>query len=187
LPSNADETTRALNVDESVIDVTGSYAPISYDSTNENELAQYNQVPKWDHMYVYSQTDIEYATDNQRKFYNAFRDSFLKGTYLGIEGNSNYAFILLFDLLEDYESHQDLSLLESQYEKLKLICPKTESYCSTLLTDLMESMGDYIGAERIKTQYYKDRGAYFGNDHRTLGKKYEKELKPSKNEAAENI
>ena len=168
--------------DESVIDVTGSYGSIEHGATKERQLVQFSNVPKWEHMYVYSRTDIEYANNDQRKFYAVFRDSFLKGVYLDIEGNYNYAFILLFDLLHFYESHRDLHRLETQYERLKLICPKTESYSRSFLTDLMKSAGDHLGAERINTQYYKERNEYFGNEYWTLGKKYKKELKPSKYE-----
>ncbi|NNE66221.1 MAG: hypothetical protein HKN33_06610 [Pyrinomonadaceae bacterium] len=168
--------------DDSVIDVTGAYEQIDYDPTGGDKLVRYGHVPKWEHMYVYSSTDIEFANGSQRGFYNAFRNSFLRGEYLDIEGNTNYAFILLFDLLNDYESHRDLLLVERQLEKLKLICPKTESYGRDFLTDLMESAGDYHGADRINTEYYKQRDEYFGNDYWTLGKRYRKELNPSETE-----
>ena len=83
--------------DESIIEVTGSPYEIKKQGLTKYEKG----VPYWKHQYVYSYSEISGATKEQRDFYNFFKYRFLKGEYIDVEGNSNYPFILLFDLLDN--------------------------------------------------------------------------------------
>ncbi|MFN2439000.1 MAG: hypothetical protein ABR503_07355, partial [Chitinophagaceae bacterium] len=75
-------------------------------------------VPYWAHHYVYSYSEINNATTEQKMFYGIFKNSFLNNEYFDLEGNTNYAFILLFDLLNEYENHKDIPGLEKQLQAL---------------------------------------------------------------------
>lgn len=101
--------------DDSIIDVTDQSSRIN----SNNNLIKYSiGVPYWAHQYVYSYSELNSASVEQKKFYNIFKTNFLNGEYFDLEGNTNYTFILLFDLLNEYESHKDISKLERQLKIL---------------------------------------------------------------------
>lgn len=116
--------------DNSIIDVTGQSTKIN----SNNGMIKYNiNVPKWKHQYVYSYSEINGASSEQKFFYGIFKDKFLKDVFIDLEENTNYAFILLFDLLNEYDNHKDITKLEKQFKNLGEHYPKTKSYCSSFL------------------------------------------------------
>lgn len=160
--------------DDSIIDVTGD----SYRINSNSNLKKYsNGVPNWTHHYIYSYSEIDNATAEQIKFYNIFKNSFLNCEYLDIEGNINYAFILLFDLLNEYENHKDIPKLEKQLQTLGEYYSKTKSYGLSFLTQKMEAKGDSEGVSRLRAE---DRHGYKNNitdsDYWRLGSKYKTKL-----------
>lgn len=165
--------------DESIIDVTGNSYAIK---TDNNSVVSYeNGVPSWAHQYVYSYSEINSATSEQKKFYEFFKIKFLSGVYLDLEGNTNYSFILLFDLLNEYDNHKDLAKLENQFNALGKYYPKTKSYAKDFLLKKMEQAGDEKGIERLKSQDSYSYGIYSRDyiDEYHLGNKYAKKLKLS--------
>ena len=166
--------------DDSIIDVTDQ----SYRINSNSNLKKYsNIVPYWAHHYVYSYSEIKSASSEQKKFYSFFKNSFLNNEYFDLEGNTNYAFILLFDLLNEYDNHKDLSKLESQLEILGQCYPKTKSYGVSFLIKKMELSGDNDGVTRLRAE---DRYSYQNNntdyDYWRLGSKYKTKLKLSDEE-----
>ncbi|EKT4499500.1 hypothetical protein JE954_001939, partial [Flavobacterium psychrophilum] len=64
--------------DDSIIDVTDQ----SYKINSNSNLKKYsNGVPYWAHHYVYSYSEINSASSEQKKFYAIFKNSFLDGEY----------------------------------------------------------------------------------------------------------
>ncbi len=160
--------------DDSIIDVTDQ----SYRLNSNSNLKKYsNGVPNWAHHYVYSYYEINGATTEQKKFYSTFKNSFLNGEYLDLEGNTNYAFILLFDLLNEYENHKDIPKLEKQLQALGQCYPKTKSYGISFLIQKMEAKGDSEGVSRLRAE---DRYSYQNYntdyDYWKLGSKYKTKL-----------
>src|SRR5699024_5271509 len=86
------------------------------------------EVPYWRFSYVYSNRELDNATKAQKEFYKYFKNKFLEGEYVDIKGNSNYAFILYFDLIEAYQEHKDIQLLERQFKLLGEISSATKRY-----------------------------------------------------------
>lgn len=168
--------------DSSVIDVTGK----TYQLIENTNLRKYSQgVPFWAHQYVYSYTEINYATSEQKAFYDFYKKRFLDGEYYDIDSNSNYAFILLFDLLNEYENHKDITKLEQQLEVLGHYYPKTKSYGISFLLKKMEFIGDTAGISRLGQQNRSEyRQHYSDYDYWTLGTKYKTKLKLNKDEVA---
>ena len=161
--------------DDSIIDVTDQ----SYRINSNSNLKKYNSgVPYWAHHYVYSYSEINSASSEQKKFYSFFKNSFLNGEYFDLEGNTNYAFILLFDFLNEFDNHKDLSKLESQLKILGQCYPKTKSYGVSFLIQKMELSGDNDGVTRLRAE---DRYSYQNNntdyDYWRLGSKYKTKLK----------
>ena len=111
--------------DDSIIDVTDQ----SYRINSKSNLKKYSSsVPYWAHHYVYSYSEINSASTEQKKFYTIFKNSFLNGEYYDLEGNTNYAFILLFDILNEFEKHTDIIKLENQLRLLRYYYPITKYY-----------------------------------------------------------
>lgn len=162
-------------VDPSIIDVTNQ----SYQIYSNTNLQKYNSgVPFWLHHYVYSYSEINGASSEQKNFYVIFKNSFLKGEYLDLEGNSNYAFILLFDLLREYDSHQDIVKLEKQLRILGQNYPKTKSYTVSFLKQKKERQGNTGDHSRIWDDgrfSNQDQDSYY--DDWKLGNKYKVPLK----------
>lgn len=161
--------------DDSIIDVTDQ----SYRITSNSNLKKYSiGMPYWAHHYVYSYSEINSASSEQKKFYDIFKNSFLDGEYFDLEGNTNYAFILLFDLLIEFDIHKDISKLESQLKILGQFYPKTKSYCISFLIQKMEANGDNDGVSRLRAE---DRYSYQNYntdyDYWKLGSKYKTKLK----------
>lgn len=160
--------------DNSIIDVTDQ----SYSINSSNNLKKYSSgVPYWVHHYVYSYSEINSASSEQKKFYSIFKNNFLNGEYFDLEGNTNYAFILLFDLLNEYDNHKDIPKLESQLKILGQCYPKTKSYGVSFLIQKMEANGDSEGVSRLRAE---DRYSYQNYntdyDYWRLGSKYKTKL-----------
>lgn len=138
-----------IKEDVSIIDVTDQ----SYRINSNNNLKKYGiGVPYWAHHYVYSYSELSNASSEQKKFYNIFKINFLNGEYFDLEGNTNYAFILLFDLQNEYENHKDISKLESQLKILGQYSPKTKSYGVSFLIQKMRLVGDNENITRFQNE-----------------------------------
>lgn len=156
-------------MDNSIIDVTGESYNLS------NNLSRNSNVPYWGHQYVYTYSDINSATNQQRVFYKTFKFNFLNGIYTDLDGNNNYAFILLFDLLNEYENHKNSIRLERELKELRSYHPKTKSYCVSYLVKKFFEHGLHKDVERIRREenYYDD---YSGYDHSKLGAQFRVKL-----------
>lgn len=84
-----------------------------------------NKVPQWQYTsyFDYKDNPFESANNSQREFYKLFKQSFHEGHLLDIEDNLPYAFILLFDLINEYKQHRDYNLLYTQMDKLSEVHP----------------------------------------------------------------
>lgn len=165
--------------DDSIIDVTDQ----SYRINSNSNLKKYsNDVPYWAHHYVYSYSEINSATSEQKKFYSIFKNSFLNGEYFDLEGNTNYAFILLFDLLNEYDNHKDIPKLESQLKILGQCYPKTKSYGVSFLIQKMEANGDSDGVSRLRAEDRYSYQNYYTDYDWKLGSKYKTRLNLNEDE-----
>ncbi len=120
--------------DISSIDVTSQSLDLEiknhfHDPKKNKEIISYcREVPHWEHTYVYSYSELTNASKNQREFYFYFRDCFLNNKLVDIKNNTNYPFILYFDLRNQYKEHQDIELLAKQFKLLNECCPRTKNY-----------------------------------------------------------
>ncbi|MEL1245161.1 tellurite resistance TerB C-terminal domain-containing protein [Flavobacterium sp. DGU11] len=162
-------------MDNSVIDVTGEGLSLT------GMAAARPYVPYWKHQYVHSYSEIEGAGNEQRRFYKTYKANFLSGIYMDIQGNTNYAFILLFDLDREYENHKDIARLEQQLNELGTHYPKTKTYGLGLLIKKLQDTGDDAAIERIrrKENYYT-----FDDDYWKLGSKFKAKLNLSNEDVA---
>ena len=175
-------------IDNSIIDVNAE----SSDLRIENDIITpdiQKDVPYWHHMYIYSYDDIKHASKQQKEFYDYFRNCFIKEKLIDIQGNTNYAFILYFELLNDYEKHKDIKLLERQFKLLGACCPKTKSYSLSLLMQLLSKRTDSYSLSRLKDlqepSYRYEQGlSDYNPDAYKLGGRYKNKLGLNKQEIA---
>ena len=164
------------NYDDSIIDITDQ----SYRINSNNNLKKYNSgVPYWAHHYVYSYSEINNASVEQKHFYNVFKVNFLNGEYFDLEGNTNYAFILLFDLQNEYDSHKDISKLENQLKIIGQCYPKTKSYGISFLIKKMELDGYSDDVSRLKEENrysHQNYNSNYDDNNWRLGNKYKTKL-----------
>lgn len=128
------------NTDDSIIDVTDQ----SYKINHISDLKKYtNGVPFWAHHYVYSYSEINNVSREQKSFYETFKSNFLNNICFDLEGNSNYAFILLFNLIDEYESHRNISYIEQQLFRISENYPKTKFYAYDSLLKKLRQLSEY--------------------------------------------
>ncbi len=175
-------SSKKVYTDDSIIDITDQ----SYRIKSSDNLEKYGtDVPYWPHKYVYSYSDLNNASLEQKKFYNVFKINFLNGKHFDLEGNTNYAFILLFDLLNEYDNHKDFSKLESQLKTLGQCYPKTKFYGVSFLRKKIESNGlsEDVSLLNSEDRYtYTNYHSNFDHDYWKLGSKYKTKLKLSEEE-----
>ena len=172
--------------DETIIDVNSEELDLTVEqpvSPKENPL----EPPIWSHSYVYSYDELNYATKAQRNFYFHFREKVLNNEFVDIQGNTNYAFILYFDLLDEYESHRDIKLLEEQFNILGQICPKTKSYSLHSLQEKLRKRSDSYSVDKLKDledpSYQFEYGySDYNPDLYKLGNQYKEKLDLDKQE-----
>ena len=110
--------------------MTTSIVEVSHQT---NKMQKNMEIPQWPDTYIWSIEDLNYGNLSQRRFYHYFKEQFLKGIYLDIEGNTNYAFLLMYDLKKAYFNKP--TLLKEYYKHLIEICPKVESYTKTIIAN----------------------------------------------------
>lgn len=165
--------------DQGIIDVTG----ITYDIRKNFLTKSEKAIPYWKHQYVYSYTELKRASAEQQEFYEIYKSQFLKGIYLDVEGNSNYYFILLFDLLEnEFPRHKNLALLEKHFDDLGYYYPKTSPYARSFLVRKLQAAGDSTGVNRVlgkqsNVSVYNPTGSYdFNQNYWGIGTRYKTKL-----------
>lgn len=166
--------------DSSIIDVNEITFELKI-TPSEVESRNTIKVPFWVHTYVYSISEIDNATAEQKEYYYYFKNQFLENIFINIEGNTNYAFILYFDLLQEYDKHNDIKLLERQFVLLGEICPKTKNYSTTTFKDLLRKRNDSYSVNKLNelsesTNQFDSAYGNYDPDEFKLGKQYKEKL-----------
>ncbi|MCL4114806.1 UNVERIFIED_CONTAM: hypothetical protein GTU68_039912, partial [Idotea baltica] len=133
----------------SIIDVNAEDVDLSIDADIEVNDNNFNIPPYWRHSYIYSFGEIETATKAQKNYYNYFKSQVLKGEFVDINGYTNYAFILYFDMINEYNTHNDIQQLEQEFTLLGKVCRQTKRYLFRFLkSEYMQRDDEYSKAKR---------------------------------------
>ena len=124
---------------------------------NDDDICPTEDVPYWEHTYIYSVVDLQKANHQQRQFYRYFKAQFLKERYLDIDDNSNYVFVLMFDLADDYKTHRNYELLKQQLNILAEHYPIVASYINRAILQVVTTVNQE-NAENALQSYDKSRG-----------------------------
>ncbi len=113
-----------------------------------------NGVPHSQNQYVFYLRDLENQNYEQTKFYKTYKQKFKNGEFLDLEGNDNYSFFLLYDLLDEYSLRENIQELQAHFKNLEKYYPKTRGYTQSAIIEKMKSYGDYESAWKLK---YKEQ------------------------------
>jgi TM2 domain-containing membrane protein YozV len=172
--------------DQSIIDISDE--PLDLTIEKNYTLKDTRSVPPpWRQTYVYSFGELRNATPSQREYYYYLKGKVLNGEFVDIQGNTNYAFILYFDFLNEYQSHRDIKKLEDQFKLIGQICPKTKNYTFRLLQDELRKRNDSYSRERLReleepVQRFEYGLSDYSPDLYKLGNKYKDKLGLDKQE-----
>jgi len=174
--------------EDSIIDINSEILDLTVETDTENSVANI-EPPYWKRSYVYSYDELNHASEVQKKFYSYFKKKVLEYKFVDIQGYTNYAFILYFDLLNEYENHKDIKLLEKQFEFLGHICPETKSYSLTSLKNFLRKRTDSYSIDKLNNlqelnnKHEHEYSDYNPNAYK-LGKQYKDKLHLNKQEVA---
>lgn len=166
--------------DPSIIDVSNQVIDLTIEHNSDIDK-HYTSPPFWSERYIYSYAAINDATREQKEFYHYLRKEVLEGNYVNIHNNTNYAFVLYFDLLSSYQGHKDIALLDKQFKLLIKICPKTRSYALDFLQTELKKRVDSNSIEKLEkfeNPSYQFEQGYLEHDPYLyrLGTQYQEKL-----------
>lgn len=109
---------------------------------NQLGLKPFNEhIPFWKHKYISFFGQINECNIEQKNFYHQFKKHFLKGECIDLNGNDNYAFVLLYDLVENGDF--DIDNLLEHFKNLEKYYPKTKGYTNTAIIQKLERQNNY--------------------------------------------
>ncbi len=182
----SDNVNTNIDFDSGIIDIINEdldiqipdSGPLSQPNSAKSTISN---VPYWNQFYVYSYEDFSKANYAQKRFYNHLRSRTLEGLVTDIDGNTNYAFILYFDFLREFEKHQDVIKLENQLKLLGECCSKTRNYSLHSLMEKLRKRNDEYSVNRLEklqdpySRYELGFSDYDPYSYR-LGRRYKKKL-----------
>lgn len=154
--------------DDSIIDVTNQPKENIESTKNSTVLDHY-----WENKFISSYNDIFSATSEQRDFYATFKIAFLKNVYINLSDNTNYLHILLFDLLKEFDTVNNITKLEALISRLVLFYPEIKNYALSSFESKKLNYSDFVN---------RNYDSNTGYDHWKLGNKHKDKLKLNGNE-----
>lgn len=107
------------------------------------------EVPAWPHQYIYGRESIEALNSDQKQFYNEFKQAFLNGEYWDLNGYTNYAFALLYEIDYMFPTKISLDKYRVYHSALRDCYPVTRPYSESLEVDALMSQNLYLEAWNI--------------------------------------
>lgn len=117
---------------------------------NNVEISYKSNPPKWETTYIYPQnsdTMIKYQSEDKQKFYDKFKNDFINGIFYDLDENINYAFVLMFDLIDDFITHRNIDFLEIQFRNLYQCYPQTGNYSLYYFSNIINGNQPYNKVE----------------------------------------
>ena len=82
----------------------------------------------WEHEYIYGKDSIISKSDEIKESYLKIRNDFFNGIYYNLDPQTNYAFILFFDITDSYKYHYNFTHIENQLYILGKCCNQVNHY-----------------------------------------------------------
>ncbi|MFR9546188.1 MAG: TerB N-terminal domain-containing protein [Rikenellaceae bacterium] len=163
--ANITTSLQANNVSNETADIKIMNTLDFIDNNDYLEDYEFDGVPYWRHTYIYSAEPIRSANKYQQAFYRHLKAEFYKGRYIDVEDCSNYVFILMFDLVDDYKQHKDYALVLDQLDQLGSAYPITDRYLNDTLAkgvaEVLDSNRSQISIEQPEKCCWIKRGEIY--------------------------
>lgn len=104
-------------------------------------------IPYFDRQSLWLNDKLHESTEEQQQFYDIFKAEFLKGNYIDLQGNYNYASTLLIDLLNNHYDNPDL--LQDYITSVKKYYPVVGFYGDIFLVPKLEELGCFEDSWKI--------------------------------------
>jgi len=75
-------------------------------------------IPNWIFQYIISHQQIKSQNNDVITFYEYFKDSFYKGVYIDVKGETNYLFTLLLEIRDTLDYSKDFEILKVHFKNL---------------------------------------------------------------------
>jgi hypothetical protein len=102
------------------------------------------QIPNWKFQYIISHEQVKSENNKVVTFYNYFKESFFKGIYLDVKGETNYLFTLLLEIRDTLDYNKDYDTLKVHFKNLSDHYPVLRHYTTRWIIPLLESKNDYL-------------------------------------------
>jgi hypothetical protein len=123
------------------------------------------EIPHWEFKYINSHEEIQYAEKSIRRFYRYFRESFINGIYIDVQGETNYLFTLLLDILHSIDRNEYFHLIKSHLKNLSEYYPVLRHYTTRWIIEILEEKKDYDYLKELlldeKNEYIISLPQYF--------------------------
>lgn len=120
-------------------------------SNKVNEDFDKIDVPYWEQTPIHSVDDLPIPNPLQQQFYLYYKTQFLQNRYLDIGENSNYAFVLMFDLADDYKKHKKYALLKEQLDTLAQHYPIVTQHIHRVILNAVTIVNQENAANILKS------------------------------------
>jgi len=74
-----------------------------------------SKVPEWNTYYP----NLLQAAEEQRQFYEYWKDDLERGVAIDVEGNFSYLFVYLYDAVEQFIEHKNIDQLLDRFEAIR--------------------------------------------------------------------
>lgn len=163
------EMTR-IETDDSVIDISREGVSLIPRIAEDMLTRAAEEVPHWPHKYIFGAYEIRYASVEQQRFYAILKDRFLQGVYLDVGDNSNYIFVLLFELLNDFREDPNPERLNHYLKQLAHAYPVARRYALSHLVRMLQQ--ESVLNETAEAELLDE----FPDFYWTLSQRYGKQL-----------
>ncbi|MCW3111479.1 MAG: hypothetical protein JWQ09_5985 [Segetibacter sp.] len=148
--------------EDSIIDITNQ-PPEKINTAKAPAILPYY----WKDKAIQSFDDIHSISAEQREYYHTFKKAFVQNVYINLRDNNNYLYLLLFDLLKEFDNGNDLNKLETLINRLGLFYPQIKDYALSCFSDKKSNYNSYVN----RNQYYNTEYEYYG-----LGTRFKTQL-----------
>ncbi len=188
--------------DDSIIDISDFTFKIQKkDTKNQNDMGSKNKlkklrrlreqqtglfsykgtVPYWEFKQIYFYAEITQATPAQKAFYTHFKENFLNGKYIDVEGNVNYLSILVHEMFSLYQRHGDFEKVENELTLIGAKYPETGDFTHRMLQGERNRL-DRIERFRAQIDRFSNFGYNYFSNYQRLGDNFKDNMELNEEE-----
>lgn len=108
---------------------------------DEEKLTNERVAPGWESRGPYEfENNLVQPNEDQRKFYEYFKDKFYNGVYVDVGGMRNYIRYFIYELYNTFNTDKEFDKLVTYFDKLRTNYPFLSHDCDVIETDIGRSL-----------------------------------------------